>query len=72
MPNIAEQVKASFEAKTDKKMTLQKLVDQHQHVISTMHSLKTYIFLQDGSHLRVQGRGRYFRLEAIEAGQQAA
>lgn len=69
---IAHDVKAAFESKTDKKLTLQKLCDKHQHVTSTNFGSKTYIFLEDGSHLKVTGRGKYFRLEAKEAGQQVA
>lgn len=70
--NIAEQVKSEFEANTNKKVTLQKLANKHKHVTSQGIGVKTYVFLQDGSHLKVSGRGKYFRLEAVEAGQQVA
>ncbi len=70
--NIAEQVKAEFEAKTSKKITLQGIADKHKHVTSQGVGTKTFVFLDDGSHLKVTGRGRYFRLVAVEAGQQAA
>jgi hypothetical protein len=73
MSNIAEQVKAKFEAPDrGRKVTLQMLADPFKHVTSTGLGTKTYVFLDDGSHLKVRGRGRYFRLEAVEAGQQAA
>ena len=69
---IAHDVKAAFETKTNKKVTLQKLADKFKHVVSQGVGIKTYVFLDDGSHLKVRGRGKYFRLEAVEAGQQAA
>ena len=69
---IAHDVKFQFETKTNKKVTLHKLAAQHHHVSSQGIGTKTYVFLQDGSHLKASGRGKYFRLEAIEAGQQAA
>lgn len=69
---VAARVKSEFETKTSKKLTLQQIADQFPHVTSQGVGTKTYVFLADGSHLRVSGRGRYFRLEAIEAGQQAA
>lgn len=73
MPNIAEQVKAKFEAPDrGRKVTLQALADPFKHVTSQGVGSKTYVFLEDGSHLKITGRGRYFRLEAKEAGQQAA
>ena len=69
---IAHDVKAAFETNTNKKVTLQKLADKFKHVASQGVDTKTYVFLDDGSHLKVRGRGKYFRLEAVEAGQQAA
>lgn len=71
--NQAQIVKEQFEASNrGRKVTLQMLANQFQHVLSTGLGTKTYVFVQDGSRLRAQGRGKYFRLEAFERGQQAA